>query len=84
MLRLSKANNEFQGVDSSSKETFSITRQRQISSGPNILEAERNIYTIHDDGTQKKPVIRDVFAKVTTRNNPKRKVEKVYRILQKN
>ena len=72
VLRLSKTNKEFQGVDSPSKETFSITRQR--SSGPNILEAERNIYTIQDDGTQKKTVIRDVFAKVTTRNNPKRKI----------
>ena len=72
MLRLSKANNEFQGVDSPSKETFMITRQRSF--GPNILEAEWNIYTIQDDGTQKKTVIRDVFAKVTTRNNPKRKI----------
>ena len=72
VLNLSKANNEFQGVNSPSKETFMITRQR--SSGPNILEAERNIYTFQDDGTQKKTVIRDVFAKVTTRNNPKRKI----------
>ena len=72
MLRLSKANNEFQEVDSPSKETFIITIQR--SSGPNILEAEQNIYTFQDDGTQKKTVIRDVFAKVTTRNNPKRKI----------
>ena len=54
VLKLSKANNEFQGVDSPSKETFMITRQR--SSGPNILEAERNIYTFQDDGTQKKTV----------------------------
>ena len=52
VLRLSKDNNEFQCIDSPPKETFSITRQR--SSGPNILEAERNIYTIQDDGTQKK------------------------------
>ena len=72
VLKLSKANNEFQGVDSPSMETFMITRQR--SSGPNILEAEQNIYTFQDDGTQKKTVIRDVFAKVTTRNNPKRKI----------
>ena len=71
VLSLSKTNKEIHGVDSAPKDTFSITRQR--SSGPNILEAERNIYTIQDDGTQKKTVIKDVFAKVTTRNTPKRK-----------
>ena len=38
VLKLSKANNEFQEVDSPSKETFMITRQRSF--GPNILEAE--------------------------------------------
>ena len=43
-------------------------KKKKRSSGPNILETERNIYTIQDDGTQKKTVIKDVFAKVTTRN----------------
>ena len=78
---MSKDNNEFQCIDSPSKETFSITRQR--SSGPNILEAERNIYTIQDDGTKKKTVIKDVFAKVTTRNNPKRKIHDKENIFSK-
>ena len=73
VLNLSKKNKEIQGIDSSPKESFSITRQR--SSGPNILETERNIYTIQDDGTQKKTVIKDVFAKVTTRKLHKRKIE---------
>ena len=39
------------------------------------LETERSIFTAQDDGTKKKTVIKDVFAKVTTRNPKKQKPE---------
>ena len=69
--KLSKENKNLQELGSSQKETFCITKQR--SSGPNILETERNVLTLQDDGTHRKTVIKDVFAKVTTRNILKRK-----------
>ena len=50
---------EQNGNEDTQKETFSISRQR--SSGPNILEAERIVYTIQDDGTKKKTIIKDVL-----------------------
>ena len=69
---MSESSMEQNGNEDTQKETFSSTRQR--SSGPNILEAERIVYTIQDDGTKKKTIIKDVFAKVTTRKTSKRKI----------
>ena len=73
VLKMSERSIEQNENEDTHKETFTITRQR--SSGPNILEAERCVYTIQDDGTKKKTIIKDVFAKVTTRKPLKRKID---------
>ena len=39
------------------------------------METERSVFTVQDDGTKKKTVIKDIFAKVTTRNTKKQKQE---------
>ena len=61
VLKMSESSIEQNGNEDTQKETFSISRQR--SSGPNILEVERIVYTIQDDGTKKKTIIKDVFPK---------------------
>ena len=72
VLKMSESSIEQNGNEDTQKETFSISRQR--SSGPNILEVERIVYTIQDDGTKKKTIIKDVFAKVTIRKTFERKL----------
>ena len=61
MLSLFKKTENKKEGENSFGETFRITRTR--SSGPNILETERSIFIAQDDGTKKKTVIKDVFAK---------------------
>ena len=73
MLSLFKKPESNEEGENSCSETFRITRTR--SSGPNILETERSVFTVQDDGTKKKTVIKDIFAKVTTRNTKKQKQE---------
>ena len=49
-----------------SGETFKVVREK--SSGRNIFEAERSVFTLNQEGgEQKKAVIKDVYAKITTR-----------------
>ena len=52
--------------DDTNEETFKIIRQR--SSGPNIVEIERKRFTVHENGTTIKTVVKDVYAKLTTKN----------------
>ena len=52
--------------DDISEETFKIIRQR--SSGLNIVKTKRKIFTMHENGTSRKTVVKDVYAKLTTRN----------------
>ena len=59
VLKMSESRMEQNGNEDTQKETFSITRQ--CSFGPNILEAERIVYTIQDDGSKKKTIIKDVL-----------------------
>ena len=57
--------------ETDSGETFKLVRER--SSGPNIFEAERTVLTLNQEGGEpKKAVIRDVYAKITTRQVLKR------------
>ena len=66
--------------DDTSEETFKIIRQ--ISSGPNIVETERKICTVHENGTTRKTVVKDVYAKLTTRNTLKKLIQTETTILK--
>ena len=50
VLKMSERSIEQNENEDTHKETFTITRQR--SSGPNIREAKRCVYTFQDDGTK--------------------------------
>ena len=58
---MSESSMEQNGNEDTQKETFSTTSQHSF--GPNILEAERIVYTIQDDGSKKKTIIKDVLQK---------------------
>ena len=60
---------ECEESDEKFEEIFKITRQR--SSGPNIVETERHVLTPQENGATRKTVIKDVYAKLTTRNSRK-------------
>ena len=67
---LSKEKEILEESKQSHDNTFHITKQR--SAGPNIVETERSILSVQDSGCVNKTVVKDVFAKITTREGLKR------------
>ena len=55
------------------KESYHMVRER--SSGPNIIETKRTVLTQNEDGSIKKSVVLEQMAKITKRENKKRKFD---------
>ena len=66
---LSRENKQFRESEQTLNDTFVITRQR--SAGPNVVEAERSVLSVQENGIIKKTVVKDVYGKLTTRGGMK-------------
>ena len=66
-----KLEQEQENISQLMKESESIKLLRERSAGDNIFDAERQVFSKNSDGTIKKSVIKETYARVTLR--PKRK-----------
>ena len=66
-----KVNQEKENVSCLMKEKESIKLVRESSSGDNIFDAERQVFSKNSDGTVKRSVIKETYARVTLREKRK-------------